>query len=538
MADRMRGLLEKVLAWWNKFTAKQKTIIISAGAGIVLTVAIIVVLLTRPKYTQLMTCESTKQASQVVELLEGEGITYSISDDGLQIKVLERQEAQAQLLLGANDIRSDAYSIDKVTEGGFGSTESDKKKKYQFYMENRLENQFLAMFPAIKTAKVELSITEDDGTLISSEEESFASVALELDPDEEFTTDNAAFLARAIATAIGNKTTNNIVIIDAAGNMLFSGDENYSMSGRATSQLNLKSQAENLVKNEVKRVFLGTNEFDNVEVASNLSLDFSTTESTEHRYSAPDGRDEGMLSRESIYSSEGTNTSGGPPGTDSNTENSTTYQFQNSADSSSSSSEQVRDYLPDEVITNRNIPAGMINYGESSVSVTAIDYNVIREEEAKGQGLLDGISWDEYKANNQGRTKIEVDQDLYSVVANATGIDTDRITIVAYSENVFFDREGFNISPTDAVQVILIIVILALLGFVVFRSMRGEKEEAPAEEELSVESLLQSVVPDENKEDIIFEDQSETRKLIDKFVDENPEAAASLLRNWLNEDWG
>ena len=60
MADRMRGLLEKVLAWWNKFTAKQKTIIISAGAGIVLTVAIIVVLLTRPQYTQLMTWHSWK----------------------------------------------------------------------------------------------------------------------------------------------------------------------------------------------------------------------------------------------------------------------------------------------------------------------------------------------------------------------------------------------------------------------------------------------------------------------------------------------
>ena len=168
-------------------------------------------------------------------------------------------------------------------------------------MESRLEKQFLAMFPAIKSAQVELSITEDDGTLISSEEESFACIALELDEDEEFTTDNAAFLARAIATAIGNKTTNNIVIIDAKGNMLFSGDENYSMSGMATSQLNLKSQAENLVKNEVKRVLLGTNEFDNVEVASNLSLDFSTTESTEHRYSAPEGHEQGMLSRESIF---------------------------------------------------------------------------------------------------------------------------------------------------------------------------------------------------------------------------------------------
>ena len=28
-----------------------------------------------------------------------------------------------------------------------------------------------------------------------------------------------------------------------------------------------------------------------------------------------------------------------------------------------------------------------------------------------------------------------------------------------------------------------------------------------------------------------------TKKLIEKFVDENPDAAALLLRNWLNDDW-
>ena len=38
--------------------------------------------------------------------------------------------------------------------------------------------------------------------------------------------------------------------------------------------------------------------------------------------------------------------------------------------------------------------------------------------------------------------------------------------------------------------------------------------------------------------DIEVETKSETRKMIEKFVDENPEAVASLLRNWLNEDWG
>ena len=38
-------------------------------------------------------------------------------------------------------------------------------------------------------------------------------------------------------------------------------------------------------------------------------------------------------------------------------------------------------------------------------------------------------------------------------------------------------------------------------------------------------------------DDIDLQEKSETRKAIEKFVDENPEAVALLLRNWLNEDW-
>jgi len=85
-------------------------------------------------------------------------------------------------------------------------------------------------------------------------------------------------------------------------------------------------------------------------------------------------------------------------------------------------------------------------------------------------------------------------------------------------------------------KIVLIVGILALLVFVVLRSMRGEKgSEEP--EELAVETLLQSQ-PEVELENINTEQISETRKMIEKFVDENPEAAASLLRNWLNEDWG
>ena len=145
------------------------------------------------------------------------------------------------------------------------------------------------------------------------------------------------------------------------------------------------------------------------------------------------------------------------------------------------------------------------------------------------------MSWDEYKAANGEQTKLEVDQDLYNVVQTATGIARENITIVAYEVPTFLDKEGSKFKLSDIILILLIVLILGLLAFVVIRSMRSQKEEEP-EEELSVESLLQST-PEEELEDLELEGKSEERKLIEKFVDENPEAVANLLRNWLTEEW-
>ncbi|MDE7404682.1 MAG: flagellar M-ring protein FliF, partial [Lachnospiraceae bacterium] len=253
------------------------------------------------------------------------------------------------------------------------------------------------------------------------------------------------------------------------------------------------------------------------------------------RYWVEDGNTQGYLSSERTFSSSATNGSSDIPGTDSNGQQ-TEYVYQDNAQSNSESSEEERNYLPSETITDKDIPPGTINYGLSTISLAATNMNVIREEDARAQGLLDGISWEEYKLANAGQSQVEVPDDLYDVVSKATGFPVENIAIVAYSENVFFDKEGLNVSGSDIVQIVLIVVILALLAFVVIRSMRSEKEtEQP--EELSVESLLQSQ-PDVELEDIGTEPMSETRRLIEKFVDENPEAVASLLRNWLNEGWG
>ncbi len=55
---------------------------------------------------------------------------------------------------------------------------------------------------------------------------------------------------------------------------------------------------------------------------------------------------------------------------------------------------------------------------------------------------------------------------------------------------------------------------------------------------MSVEQLLESQPVEEALDNIEMDEGSETKRLIEKFIDENPEAAANLLRNWLNEEYG
>jgi flagellar M-ring protein FliF len=530
-----KKLLERIKEWWNKFKPRQKTIIIVVLVVILLAFAILIAVLSRKQYVNLVNCDSTKEAAEIKDLLDEEGLDYKVSSDGLSFTILSTQTSDANLLLGANNIPTAAYTIDDVLDGSFSTTEADKQKKYRLYLETQLETD-IAKMNAIKSVSVELTIPDDNGTLIAQNLETYAGILIELNDGVSFTEDNAAAIARVVATGLGNDSTDNITITDVDGNIWFPVEDTYSSVEDASTMMMLKQEAESLIKKEVRSVLFGTNEFNQIEVATNISMDFSQKETTTHEYYTPDDEhDQGLLSHEEVYQSTATDGVGDVPGTDSNSE--TDYYISESEGTNTSTYERSSDYLPNEKIESTKGATGTIVYGDSSVSVAAVKYRVVREEDVRLQGLLDGISWEEYKLANNERTKMEIDSDLVSMVANATGIPSKNITFVAYEEVQFIDETST--SPVDVknvVQIILIVIILALLAFVVIMSLRTKKE-VEEEEELAVEDLLQSTQVEE-LESIETEQKSEARKLIENFVDENPEAVATLLRNWLDEDWG
>jgi flagellar M-ring protein FliF len=530
-----KKLLERIKEWWNKFKPRQKTIIIIVLVVILLAFAILIAVLSRKQYVNLVNCDSTKEAAEIKDLLDEEGLDYKVSSDGLSFTILSTQTSDANLLLGANNIPTAAYTIDDVLDGSFSTTEADKQKKYRLYLETQLETD-IAKMNAIKSVSVELTIPDDNGTLIAQNLETYAGILIELNDGVSFTEDNAAAIARVVATGLGNDSTDNITITDVDGNIWFPVEDTYSSVEDASTMMMLKQEAESLIKKEVRSVLFGTNEFNQIEVATNISMDFSQKETTTHEYYTPDDEhDQGLLSHEEVYQSTATDGVGDVPGTDSNSE--TDYYISESEGTTTSTYERSSDYLPNEKIESTKGATGTIVYNDSSVSVAAVKYNVVREEDVRLQGLLDGISWEEYKLANNERTKMEIDSDLVSMVANATGIPSKNITFVAYEEVQFIDETSTSsVDVKNVVQIILIVIILALLAFVVIMSLRTKKE-VEEEEELAVEDLLQSTQVEE-LESIETEQKSEARKLIENFVDENPEAVATLLRNWLDEDWG
>ena len=180
MPERIQKLLDRIKEWWQKFTSRQKAIMISAAAVVVVALIILGVVLTRPEYLILRVANDAKEAQSIQELLQSNpDITWEQSDDGMTFRVLKKDYGTASILLGTNNISTDGYTINDALNGSFSTTEADTQKKYQLYLEKKYED-VLKSLENVSNADVNLYIPNDDGTIIANQQESSASVKLDL----------------------------------------------------------------------------------------------------------------------------------------------------------------------------------------------------------------------------------------------------------------------------------------------------------------------------------------------------------------------
>ena len=541
MPEQVQNILNKILERWKKFNTKQKALLISLTSVVLLALVILAVVMTRPTYVSLYDAADNKEAAAIKELLDSDGtLDYKVSGT-THFEINAKQESEANMLLGTNDYATNGYNLSKadlskVVNGSFSTTEADKQKLYKDYLETKLAED-LAAQDLIESATVSLDIADDDGTLISRMQESSASVSLRLTGSISDT--QAYSIARFVATQLGNNSTDKVTIIDQkTSKIIYSGADQDSDLTLLSSQLDEQERRAASIKSDIKDALAESGLFSNVEVGLNLDMSFQDVEDVVHTFWHNEGMDNGEITSQEIYSASGTGDVGGVPGTYSNSDN--TSYYTGGTDGEWSVSNQKTLYSPNEEIKTTTSKGGTINRENCSAAVVAVRNVVYEEDVLKASGALEDMSWEEYKAANGDNRLVENEEEMasyVSMVAKVVGCDESAVEFLCIEKPIFVDSEGNGRTLTDILQIALAVLIFALLGFVVFRSTRKQKETEP-EPELSVEALLESTAEAEDElEDIGYSEKSETRILIEKFVDEKPDAAALLLRNWLNEDW-
>ncbi len=537
MLERLKNIQTKLVEFWNRFTSKQKTTIVCIAAAVIFALVALIVLMNQTTYVELVTFENTTDAAAAEEILTEAAVDFQVSGNGLTFTVAEEHESQARLALGENNIATEYDdSWEKLFDNSMSTTDSERKLKQKLVLQNELAKDLESM-SGVKQASVQITIPDSTNTLLSDEKESSASVLLVT--TEDFDSNNVEGIANYISTALGNESTDTIRIVDQAGTLLFGGDnDNTSVVGAAAQTVKIRNQVTDNIQDQLRSLFVNSGVYNDAEVKANLDINLDQTKiEDELHYTEDDEEDTGPLIETYTYNAENVDGDGGIPGTDTNDDEINDYELLYGAGGNSSANVVKQTYSESVKKTVTVEAVGKVNTANSSVAVVLSKYVIYEEEQMKKSGALKGTNFEAFQEENNERKAIEVDDETYALVEKATGISVDNIQIQAYEVPLFYPHEASAVDTvTNYLQFVLAILIVALLCFVVFKGMKPV-EVTELEPELSVEALLATTKENQTLEDIEFSEKSATRQQIERFVEENPDEVALLLRNWLNDEW-
>lgn len=91
MPERLKAILDKITAWWKKFNTKQRSVLISIVAVVIVALVILGVVISRPTQVELVEAQSASEASTIKGVLEDNNISYEV-DSKLVFFVNGQQE--------------------------------------------------------------------------------------------------------------------------------------------------------------------------------------------------------------------------------------------------------------------------------------------------------------------------------------------------------------------------------------------------------------------------------------------------------------
>ncbi len=526
--------LQQVIKLFNKFSPKQKIIIISALMLSIIIFGTMFVFLNEPNYSVLYSKLSETDASKVISYLNTEKISYEITDNGTTIKIPKNKLYEVRLSLAGKGIPNSGvtgYEIfDKST---MGMSEFMQRLNFKRALEGELARTIIQQ-EGIEGARVLIVLPER--TIFRGEEKSpKASVVVKLANGYSLNRNNINAILNLVANSVEGLSKQNVTLIDTQGRLLSQKMDDDENSAINTKQYEIKQSVERYLSTKVQSILDQVIGFGNSTVQVNADFNFDQIEKTMETYD-PESQ---VAISEQITKSENSGLTASDSTVESSQTNTVNYEI------------------------NKTVQRVISGTGTINRLSVAVVVNDVRKEVKNG---------DATEVVYEPRPPEQMKK-LEDIIKNAVGINPergDRISIV----NIPFETKeikDLELSETPVsddmnriIDLIIILVAIILSIFILKSIMNKLKTEKLliAEGELKEETVPQFnrpvvdtfdrqappsmnfnkvkniIVPGDLEDE--FTDEAMIKKAqqekISSYVSKNPEDAARLINTWLHED--
>lgn len=261
---------------------RQVGLLVGLAASIAL--GVYVVLWSRtPDYSVLYHQVSTRDAGDIVNVLQQQNIAYKVDTDTGMILVDSGKLHKARMALAAQDLpHSSGDGFDLIEKDqGFGTSDFIQNARYQRALEGELARTIMAI-SAVENARVHLALPKESAFLADKRKPS-ASVFINLARGRQLSDEQVSAIIHLVASSVPDMESNEVTLVDDKGHLL-SRTDSASGIGLSTRQLEYKQKVEGQLANNIENILLPIVGPNKVRAQVVASMDFTQMEMTSESY--------------------------------------------------------------------------------------------------------------------------------------------------------------------------------------------------------------------------------------------------------------
>lgn len=535
--EKVKTSFEALVGALKKVSKKMWALIIAAV--LVIIIAAVALVLNRP-YTTLFTGLNAEEMTAVLGQLETYGVTdYKVENtDTILVPSGQEPRLKARLLMAGYPQSGFSYSTyyDNISAL---STESERNAALIHDLQDRI-GATVRCFDNVRDAVVTISQATDSSYILDQDKIASAKayVMVTMQPGHKLSTQQATAIRTLVSNAVQGLSIDSVSITDTVGNQ-YTAAEGIVGADSSALKLRLEEEYANKVRTEVYNALVDLYGEGNVKVSVNTVVDVSERVVNSHDVELPDYAADGSTDGKGIIGSQiyeyyvirgEDDVVGGIVGAETNSD--IPVYVENAADPNGNEtglggSGQL-DYVHDTTDTQAVYTSGTLTDCTIAITINpngaTVNYDDIRSHVARAAGIvgtINPVTGEEYLA--------------------------DRISVIAqpfYVPPIIppVDNWPLPVQPwvLIAIGVGLLLLIILLVVILLLRRRARKRRELEEEqqrqrelEEMMAAAALAQPVGGADVMNMQTERSMQLRQEIREFVEENPEIAAQMIKNWL-----